>query len=218
MTSFTDWVDGPLAEGAWTNCASLRDQRFFVDLARTNIRLFRDEIPHNAVMRMNLDLEPPPHVDYYLFNVLTSIPGREIGSRNRKILDYIIDARSGYFSSHDEYRRAFCRLQDVRAYGVILEQDKARLTNSGTANAKQLEDNVIAIQKNDVELTQLYDITVEKRETRMRLTTSFSLTKESFVKNELSRLVFLGKHFYKRHLEMVNPQGIQVICRVDISG
>lgn len=103
----------------------------------------------------------------------------------------------------------FCRLQDVRAYGVILEQDKAQLINSGTANAKQLEDNAIAIQKNDVELAQVYAISVEKRELRERLTTIFCQTKESFVKNELRVLVFLGKHLYKRHLEIVNSQGRQ---------
>lgn len=209
MTSFTDWVDEPPAEGTWTNCATLRDQRFFVDLARTNIRLFRDEIPHDSVMRLNLDLEPAPHLDYHLFNVLTCVHWRKIGSSSRELLGCIIDARRDYFSSHEQYRRAFCRLQDVRAYGVILEQDKAQLINSGTANAKQLEDNAIAIQKNDVELAQVYAISVEKRELRERLTTIFCQTKESFLKNELRMLVFLGKHLYKRHLEIVNSQGRQ---------
>lgn len=209
MTSLTDWVDEPPVDGTWTNCATLRDQRFFVDLARTNIRLFRDEIPHGTVMRLNLDLEPAPHLDYHLFNVLISFPGRAIGSHNRKALENIIDARRDYFHSHEEYRIAFCRLQDLRAYGVILEQDKMQLINSGTANAKQLENNAIALQKNEVELAQVYAIVIQKREMRKRLTTTFSQTKESFLKDELSLLVFLGKHLYKRHLEIVNSQGIQ---------
>lgn len=206
MTSFTDWVDEPPAEGTWTNCATLRDQRFFVDLARTNIRLFRDEIPHESVMRLNLDLEPAPHLDYHLFNVLTCVHWRKIGSSSRELLGRIIDARRDYFSSHEQYRRVFCRLQDVRAYGVILEQEKAQLISSGTANAKQLEGNAIAIQKNDVELAQVYAITVEKSELRQRLTTIFCETKELFLKNELRVLVFLGKHLYKRHLEIANSQ------------
>lgn len=209
MTSFTDWVDEPPVDGSWTNCATLRDQRFFVDLARTNIRLFRDQIPHGTVMRLNLDLEPAPHLDYHLFNVLVSFPGRAIGSHSRKTLENIIDARRDYFRSHEEYRIAFCRLQDAWAYGVILEQDRMQLINSGTANAKQLENNAIALQKNDVDLAQVYAIAVQKREVRKRLTTTFSKTKESFLKNELSLLVFLGKHLYKRHLEIVNSQGIQ---------
>lgn len=196
-------------DGTWTNCATLRDQHFFVDLARTNIRLFRDEIPRGTAMRLNLDLEPAPYLDYHLFNVLVSFPGRVIGSHNRTTLEHIIDARRDYFRSHEEYRIAFCRLQDVRAYGVILEQDKMQLANSGTANAKQLENNAIALQKNDVELAQVYTITIQKREMRKRLTTTFSQRKESFLKNELSLLVFLGKHLYKRHLEIVNSQGIQ---------
>ncbi len=208
MTSFTDWVDEPPVDGSWTNCATLRDQRFFVDLARTNIRLFRDQIPHGTVMRLNLDLEPAPHLDYHLFNVLVSFPGRAIGSHNRKTLENIIDARRDYFRSHEEYRIAFCRLQDAWAYGVILEQDRMQLINSGTANAKQLENNAVALQKNDVDLAQVYAIAVQKREMRKRLTTTFSKTKESFLKNELSLLVFLGKHLYKRHLEIVNSQGI----------
>lgn len=206
MTSLTDWVDEPPAEGTWTNCATLRDQRFFVDLARANIRLLRDEIPHDSVMRLNLDLEPAPHLDYHLFNVLTCVHWRKIGSSSRELLGCIIDARRDYFSSHEQYRREFCRLQDVRAYGVILEQDKAQLINSGTANAKQLEDNAIAMQKNDVELAQVYAITAEKRELRERLTTIFCETKELFLKNELRVLVFLGKHLYKRHLEIANSQ------------
>ena len=206
MTSFTDWVDEPPAEGTWTNCATLRDQRFFVDLARTNIRLFRDEIPQDSVMRLNLDLEPAPHLDYHLFNVLTCVHWRKIGSSSRELLGCIIDARRDYFSSHEQYRRAFCRLQDVRAYGAILEQEKAQLINSGTANAKQLEGKAIAIQKNDVELAQVYAITVEKSELRERLTTIFCETKELFLKNELRVLVFLGKHLYKRHLEIANSQ------------
>lgn len=209
MTSFTDWVDEPPMDGTWSNCATLRDQRYFVDLARTNIRLFRDEIPLGTVMRLNLDLEPAPHLDYHLFNVLVGFSGRAIGPHNRKTLEHIIDARRDYFHSHEEYRIAFCRLQDVRAYGVILEQDKMQLINSGTANAKQLEDNASALQKNDVELAQVYAITIQKREMRRRLTTTFSQTKESFLKNELGLLLFLGKHLYKRHLEIVNSQGIQ---------
>lgn len=209
MTSFTDWVDEPPVDGKWTNCATLRDHRFFVDLARTNIRLFRDEIPHSTVMRLNLDLEPAPHLDYHLFNVLVSFPERAIGSHNRKTLEYIIDARKDYFRSHEEYRIAFCRLQDAWAYGVILEQDRMQLVNSGTANAKQLENNAIALQKNDVDLAQVYAIAIQKREMRKRLTTAFSQSKESFLKNEASLLVFLGKHLYKRHLEIVNSQGIQ---------
>lgn len=209
MTSFTDWVDEPPVDGTWTNYATLRDQRFFVDLAKTNIRLFRDEIPHSTVMRLNLDLEPAPHLDYHLFNVLVSFPGRAIGLHNRKALENIIDARKDYFASHEEYRIAFCRLQDAWAYGVILEQDRMQLINSGTANAKQLENNTTALQKNDVDLAQVYAIAVQKREMRKRLTTTFSQTKESFLKNELSLLVFLGKHLYKRHLEVVNSQGIQ---------
>lgn len=209
MTSFTDWVDEPPVDGTWTNCATLRDQRFFVDLAGTNIRLFRDEVPQETVMRLNLDLEPAPHLDYHLFNVLVSFPGRVIGSHNRKTLGYIIDARRDYFRSHEEYRIAFCRLQDAWAYGVILERDRMQLINSGTANAKQLENNAIALQKNDVELAQAYAITIQKREMRKRLTTTFSQTKESFLKNKLSLLIFLGKHLYKRHLEIVNSQGIQ---------
>ena len=180
-----------------------------MDLARTNIRLFRDEIPHDTVMRLNLDLEPAPHLDYHLFNVLTCVLWRKIGSQSRALLGSIIDARRNYFSSHEQYRNAFCRLQDVRAYGVILEQHRAQLANSGTENAKQLEDNAIAIQRNDVELAQVYAITVEKRELRERLTTIFCQTKESFLKDELRLLVFLGKHLYKRHLEIVNSQGIQ---------
>lgn len=209
MTSFTDWVDEPPVDGTWTNYVTLRDQRFFVDLAKTNIRLLRDEIPHGTVMRLNLDLEPAPHLDYQLFNVLVSFPGRAIGSHNRKALEYIIDARRDYFRSHEEYRKAFCRLQDLRAYSVILEQDKMQLINSGTANAKQLENNAISLQKNEVELAQVYAIVIQKREMRKRLTTTFSQTKESFLKNELSLLVFLGKHLYKRHLEIVNSQGIK---------
>lgn len=203
-------------EGTWNNCATLRDQRFFVDLARTNIRLFRDEIPHGTVMRLNLDLEPAPHLDYHLFNILVSFPGTVIGSHNRKTLEHIIDARRDYFRSHEEYRIAFCRLQDVRAYGIILEQDKMQLINSATVNAKQLENYVIALQKNDVELAKVLAITIQKREMRRRLTTAFSQTKELFLRNELSLLVFLGKHLYKRHLEIVNSQGIQVTCRVSL--
>lgn len=196
-------------DGTWTNCATLRDQRFFVDLARTNIRLFRDEIPHGTVMRLNLDLEPAPHLDYHLFNVLVSFPERAIGSHNRKTLEYIIEARKDYFRIHEEYRIAFCNLQDAWAYGVILEQDKMQLVNSGTAKAKQLETHEIALQKNEVDLAQVYAIAIQKREMRKRLTTTFSQAKESFLKNELSLLVFLGKHLYKRHLEIVNSQGIQ---------
>lgn len=208
MTSFTDWVDEPRMDSTWTNYATLRDQRF-VDLARMNIRLFRDEIPHGSVMRLNLDLEPAPYLDYDLFKVLVSIPGRALGSHNRKALENIIDARKDYFRSHEEYRKAFCRLQDAWAYGVMVEQDRMQLINSGTAaNAKQLENNAIALQKNDVDMAQLYDIAIQKREMRRHLTTAFSQTKESFLRNELALLLFLGKHLYKRHLEIVNSQGI----------
>lgn len=210
MTSFTDWIDEPPAEGPWINCATLRDQRFFVDLAKTNIRLFRDEIPHDSVMRSNFDLEPAPQLDYDLFNVLTSIHSRKIGSRSREFLGCIINARRDYYRSHEQYRRAFCRLQDVWAYGVILEQDRAQLIDSDTANAKQFEDNTIEIRKNDVELAKVYAIAVEMRELRERVTTIFSQSKESFLKNELSLLVFLGKHLHKRHLEIDNPQGMQL--------
>lgn len=196
-------------DGTWTNYATLRDPHFFVDLARMNIRLFRDEIPHGSVMRLNLDLEPAPYLDYDLFKVLVSIPGRALGSHNRKALENIIDARKDYFRSHEEYRRAFCRLQDAWAYGVMVEQDRMQLINSGTAaNAKQLENNAIALQKNDVDMARLYDIAIQKREMRRRLTTAFSQTKESFLRNELGLLLFLGKHLYKRHLEIVNSQGI----------
>lgn len=195
-------------DGTWTNYATLRDPRFFVNLARTNIRLFRDEIPHDTVMRLNFDLEPAPYLDYHLFNVLVSFPERAIGSHIRKTLEDIIDARKDYFRSHKEYRIAFCRLQDAWAYGVILEQDKLQLVNSGTANAEQLENQETALQKNDVDLAQVYAIAVEKREMRRRLTATFSQAKESFLKNELSLLVFLGKHLYKRHLEILNSQGI----------
>ena len=195
-------------DGTWTNYATLRDQHFFVDLARTNIRLFRDEIPHGTVMRLNLDLEPAPHLDYHLFNVLVSFPGRALGSHNRKALENIIDARRDYLSSHEEYREAFCRLQDAWAYNVILEQDRMQLMDSGTANAKQLENNAIALQRNDVDLARVYDIAIQKRDMRRRSTTAFSQTKESFLKNELGLLLFLGKHLYKRHLEIVNSQGM----------
>ncbi|MCJ1343925.1 hypothetical protein MMC31_002123 [Peltigera leucophlebia] len=207
MNSFTDWLDEPPAEGPWINCANLREQRYFVDLARTNIRLFRDEIPHDSVMKSNLDLEPPPHLDYDLFNVLTSVHSKKIGSRSRELLGSIVIARRDYFRSHEQYRQAFCRLQDVWAYGVILEQDRARLISSGMANGTQLEDYTIEIQKNELELAEAYAILVEKRELREHVTTIFSETKESFLKNELGLLVFLGKHLYKRHLEIENPQG-----------
>ncbi len=167
-------------------------------LARAAIRLCHDPKPGDPDSNMNSDVEPPPCIDYHLIYAIINVCRSSFDKREVKCFDYLIDARKFYYKSHLFFQTAFHGLQDVQAYGVVLEQERARLEQSGSECAKELEKNKIATRKNNDDLFCAYMEVIKRRESIDRVAVWFRDAKRVFLREELPKLIFLGKHVYRK--------------------
>lgn len=145
--------------------------------------------------------EPLPHIDYHLIYSLITLAGY-LDKHQLKPFDYLIDARKDYYRSHSNFQAAFACLQDTRAYGLLLEQENKKLAKLGSAGAKKLESNKIALRKNNHALYRCLLEVDQRRQKRDEITTSFSQMKYVFVNDQMPQLVYVGKKAYRRFMEL----------------
>ena len=167
-------------------------------LANTAIGLAQQESLFAADPVYGPEVEPPPMIDYHLLSILLSLCRPNLTIREMKRFDYLVDARGFYYRAHHDFEYHYRGLQDVYTCGLILDEEKKKLELSGTSKVEELDWNHTARMKNLEEKEKSLNGLEKRRKNRERCTAWFSSMKRDFLKTDMPRLVYVGKHVFQR--------------------
>ena len=166
-------------------------------LANTAIGLAQRESLFAANALYGPEVEPLPVIDYHLLSILLHLCRPNLTMRELKRFDYLADARGFYYRAHHDFEYIYRGLQDVYACGIILDKEKQKLELLGAAKAKELDWNQTARIRNLEEKEQVLQNLEERRKSRERCTAWFSNMKLDFLKIDMPRLLYVGKHVFQ---------------------
>lgn len=169
-------------------------------LANTSIELAQRESPFWADCESGTDVEPLPLIDYHLLFILLNYCRPNLTSRELKRFDYLADARGFYYRAHFDFEYYYRGLQDVYTRGIILGMEKQKLELSGASNSRELEWNQAARIENLQEQEKALEDLETRRKNREQCTAWFSHMKVEFLKSEMPRLIYVGKHLFHNSL------------------
>ncbi|MCJ1309099.1 hypothetical protein MMC25_002754 [Agyrium rufum] len=73
------------------------------------------------------DPEPPPYIDYHLFNTLSTIARPYLDGQNHKNFDDLISTRGQYYKAHERFLEAYNGLVDTYSLAHIMHDRKIAL-------------------------------------------------------------------------------------------
>lgn len=168
-------------------------------------------------------IEPLPHINYLLLNNLIALAKPHLSARRLKRMDYLVDARRGFYDSHVKFAIAYRDLSDTTAAGDLLDKKadelKKRLADAqgqhdeATAATVKRELDAVQAQRmaNNEEMRIRLQALNERTRCRQHTAAWFSEFKTVFLRDEMPWLVELGKESYRSAMEQQQQQGTYLI-------
>lgn len=160
----------------------------------------------------NPDIEPLPHLDYYLLNQLVALARPHLNKHQLKRLEYTVDARRSFYEAHQKFQIAYRDLLDAYVCAELLDKKcealKRQLADTlavaasdGTAASsirRQLSAIDIQRRSNNEDMRVCLQYTWARTKKRDHVALWYSNLKVLFLRDEMPLLLALGKQSYER--------------------
>lgn len=148
---------------------------------------------HNPIMH-GWDIEPPPHIDYWLVHSMIRLSERALTDLDRKRYDHLSAARKAYYAAHCRFQHAYHGLTDVQAYERILDVERSEICAFGERSEGQWADSERQKEMNATDLVRRLEEVKKAAEVRKAMTLFLSREKRAFLERDGRRLAFLCRH------------------------
>jgi hypothetical protein len=146
------------------------------------------------------ETEPFPPVNYDIAQKIIELLGSKVDEQDAKGYEYLVEARTMYYTAHRKFQHHFNGLQDAKAYDTMLKAEEKKLEDMGDEKNAQLREKLkwtkINRQKNDKDMEECLAKVQECWEMRNNTTIEFSRMKTEFVEKVLPRIIEAGEKAY----------------------
>ena len=159
----------------------------------TTIALSLD--PHNP-NPYTRDIEPPPHIDYWLVHGLIRLSERVLTDLDKKRYDQLSAARRAYYAAHSRFHHAYHGLADTQAYERILDAERSEMYALGERREGQWAESERQKEGNARDLVRRLEEVRRAAELRRAMTGLLGREKRAFLERDGLRLAFLCRHAF----------------------
>lgn len=170
------------------------DGPYFQRTTAITIALSLDTSAQRNPLTHTWDIEPPPHIDYWLVHSMIRLSDRALTDLDKKRYDQLSAARKAYYAAHCRFQHAYHGLVDAQAYDRILNAECSEMCAFGERRQGQWADSEREKELNAKDLVRRLEQVQKAAELRKAVTAFLSREKRAFLERDVHRLAFLCRH------------------------